>query len=74
MKIAVFQFNSTVGAIEANADKLIDAIVQSIKNQADLFVCPELSLCGYPPEDLLFDLILIHAYKYKLSVFCNCKI
>ncbi|MBY0379913.1 MAG: NAD+ synthase, partial [Burkholderiales bacterium] len=36
------------------ADKLIDAINQAIKNQADLFVCPELCLCGYPPEDLLF--------------------
>ncbi|MFN8770129.1 MAG: NAD+ synthase [Neisseriaceae bacterium] len=54
MKIAVYQFNPTIGAVKANADKLLEAIEKAKAKQADLFVCPELALCGYPPEDLLF--------------------
>jgi len=53
MKIAVFQFSPIVGALTYNTDKLLSAINKAQANGCDLFICPELSLSGYPPEDLL---------------------
>ncbi|MDG1074261.1 MAG: NAD+ synthase [Methylophilaceae bacterium] len=54
MKIAIAQFNATVGDITGNADAIIALAKQAKANGADLMVTPELGLCGYPPEDLLF--------------------
>lgn len=54
IKIAIHQFNPTVGAISANVDQLIQSINQAAKNGCHLFVSSELAICGYPPEDLLF--------------------
>ena len=53
LTVLINQLNFTVGAIEENADKIINVIK---KNQAnhDLILFPELALTGYPPEDLLF--------------------
>ena len=53
MKIAVFQFSPIVGALTYNSDRLLSAIKEAQANHCDLFVCPELCLTGYPPEDLL---------------------
>jgi len=53
LSVAVVQGNFTVGAIAANADRIIAAIVATRDLGADLVVTPELALCGYPPEDLL---------------------
>lgn len=48
------QINTCVGDFEGNARKIISAIEQA-KAQGSHIVCfPELSVCGYPPEDLLF--------------------
>ena len=54
LKIAMYQFNSIVGDIQGNTNKLIKAIELAKLNGADLFIAPELAICGYPPEDLLF--------------------
>jgi NAD+ synthase (glutamine-hydrolysing) len=53
MKIAIAQINCIVGDIAGNAKKIIDSAVQASAQGATLVVTPELSLCGYPPEDLL---------------------
>ncbi|AEH50753.1 NAD+ synthase [Pseudothermotoga thermarum] len=53
MKILLCQINPVVGDVDGNTQKIID-IVRSHK-EADLFVFPELSVCGYPPKDLLFQ-------------------
>jgi len=47
------QINPTVGAINANAEKIIH-IIQTHQHDHDLIIFPELALTGYPPEDLLF--------------------
>ena len=48
------QINTCVGDFEGNACKIINAIEEA-KAQGSQIVCfPELSVCGYPPEDLLF--------------------
>jgi NAD+ synthase (glutamine-hydrolysing) len=52
LSILMAQINPTVGAISANAEKIID-IIQVNTNDHDLIVFPELALTGYPPEDLL---------------------
>ena len=54
MKIALAQINATVGDIAGNAGKIIDAATEAKLAQAGILLTPELSLSGYPPEDLLF--------------------
>jgi NAD+ synthase (glutamine-hydrolysing) len=54
MKIAIAQINSTVGDIRSNADKILDYAQRAQAQGASLLITPELALCGYPPEDLLF--------------------
>ena len=53
LKIALYQFNSIVGDIQGNTNKLVESILLAKSNGANLFVAPELATCGYPPEDLL---------------------
>ena len=54
MKVAIAQFNATVGDLIGNADKITSLTKQAKSNGASLVITPELGLCGYPPEDLLF--------------------
>jgi NAD+ synthase (glutamine-hydrolysing) len=58
VKVAVAQFNCTVGDFEGNARKIVDAATRAVAAGADVLLTPELSLAGYPPEDLL----LRHAF------------
>ena len=53
LKIAVAQINCTVGDLAGNAARILAAAAQACEQGADLLLTPELSLCGYPPEDLL---------------------
>ncbi|MFN3692178.1 MAG: NAD+ synthase, partial [Fervidobacterium sp.] len=52
--LALAQINLTVGDIEGNKEKIKDCINQALKENADVVVFPELTITGYPPEDLLF--------------------
>lgn len=54
MKIALAQINSTVGDLTGNSQKIVDYIKRAKSLKVDLVVFPELALCGYPPEDLLY--------------------
>lgn len=53
MKLAVAQINCTVGDLVGNAAKILACAEQAKLQGAQLLLTPELSLCGYPPEDLL---------------------
>lgn len=53
MKIALAQQNYHIGNFQENVTKIISAIRQAQDDGADLVVFPELSVCGYPPLDLL---------------------
>ena len=54
LRVALAQFDFPVGAVAANAARIIDLIgAARDRHQADLVVFPELALSGYPPEDLL---------------------
>jgi NAD+ synthase (glutamine-hydrolysing) len=51
--IAAAQMNCTVGDLSGNAARILEYAERSRAAGADLLLTPELSLCGYPPEDLL---------------------
>src|SRR5256885_14694500 len=53
MKIALAQFNPTVGDFAGNAARILMLAGQAKQRGADLAVFTELCLCGYPPQDLL---------------------
>lgn len=53
MNIALIQFNPVVGDLKGNATRLLDLAHKAQLQKADLVMAPELSLCGYPPKDLL---------------------
>jgi NAD+ synthase (glutamine-hydrolysing) len=53
MRIAAAQLNQTVGDFGGNADRIIASARRAASEGARLLLTPELSLTGYPPEDLL---------------------
>ena len=53
MKIALGQINPTVGDFEGNAAKIIEFSRRAQAEGAGLILFPELSICGYPPRDLV---------------------
>ena len=53
MKIALGQINPTVGDFSGNAAKIIDSSARAQAAGAGLILFPELSVCGYPPRDLV---------------------
>jgi NAD+ synthase (glutamine-hydrolysing) len=64
MKIFLAQQNYHIGNFEANAIKIIKAIEQAKKEEADLVLFSELCICGYPPRDFLeFEDFINECYK-----------
>ncbi len=55
MRIAMPQINTTVGDLEGNAALILWYLDRAREAQADLVVFPELTICGYPPRDLLHN-------------------
>ncbi|HEV7242507.1 MAG TPA: NAD+ synthase [Thermoanaerobaculia bacterium] len=53
MKVFIGQINSTVGALDANAELIRRAYQDGVDAGADVVMVPELSVTGYPPRDLL---------------------
>jgi NAD+ synthase (glutamine-hydrolysing) len=53
VRIAAAQMNTVVGDLEGNAARIFDAYEAAAAAGADLVVFPELTITGYPPEDLL---------------------
>ncbi|PNR99078.1 NAD synthetase [Petrotoga mexicana DSM 14811] len=53
IRISLAQMNSTVGDYQGNIEKIKDFISKADEKGADLILFPELTLNGYPPEDLI---------------------
>jgi NAD+ synthase (glutamine-hydrolysing) len=53
VKVAIAQMNSIVGDLAGNSLQIIDYVQRAAAQAADIVITPELSLVGYPPEDLL---------------------
>ncbi len=59
MKFLLAQINPVVGDLEGNAKKILNIASKASSISADFVLTPELSLWGYPPNDLLFKKNLI---------------
>ena len=53
MKIALAQFNPTIGDFEGNSKRILEMAREAKSHGAELAVFSELCLCGYPPQDLV---------------------
>src|SRR5580704_988401 len=53
VRVAACQINTVVGDLEGNARRILDGLAEAEARGADLAVFPELTITGYPPEDLL---------------------
>ena len=53
VKVAIAQINSTVGDLVGNRVRIAEFARRAAQQGADIVLTPELSLVGYPPEDLL---------------------
>jgi NAD+ synthase (glutamine-hydrolysing) len=53
MRLALAQINTTVGDLDGNRARILEAIDEAKAAGADLILLPELAVTGYPPEDLL---------------------
>ena len=64
VRVALAQVDLAVGDVAGNTQKIIEYAIRARDDlTADLVVFPELSVCGYPPEDLLFHVGL----RYKVE-------
>jgi len=66
LHVALAQINVTVGALEENAGRILEAAVRARERGAHVVVFPELSLSGYPPEDLLLRNHFVEACEWNL--------
>lgn len=64
-RLTLAQLNPTVGAIDANADKVRAAYAEAKAAGADMIVFPELFLIGYQPQDLVMKPALVNTAMAK---------
>ncbi len=67
MRILAAQINPTVGDIEGNGRKVLQALHRAREKKVDVVLFPELTLAGYFPDDLLLDRSFIDAIARKLE-------
>jgi NAD+ synthase (glutamine-hydrolysing) len=67
LRAALAQIDTTVGDIQGNADKIAEYTARARDAGAALVVFPELSLTGYPPEDLLLKTHFLDAVGAALQ-------
>jgi NAD+ synthetase len=67
MQIALAQLNQVLGDLAGNARAILAATAEAERAGARLVVTPELSLCGYPPEDLVLRPAFLDACASELA-------
>ena len=53
LRVGVCQLNLVVGDLDGNVERTLAALTEAESQECDLAIFPELTVCGYPPEDLL---------------------
>ena len=72
LKIVIAQVNLLVGDIQGNATQILQAVrIARDKLRADAVVFPELTLTGYPPEDLLLRSDFVVRVEQTLEQICQ---
>lgn len=70
-KVAIAQINSTVGDLSGNRERIGRFARMAAEKGADIVLTPELSLTGYPPEDLLLQKSFHSATQLELDRLKN---
>jgi len=71
LRVALAQVNLLVGDIESNTQLVVDYLRKAEQANVDLLVFPELTLTGYPPEDLLLRAGLYQRVENALQSLCD---
>ena len=71
MRVALAQINTTVGDIWGNVEKMADTLERATDSGAELVAYPELTIPGYPPEDLLMRQSFIEENMRALHEFAG---
>ena len=66
MRLALAQINTTVGDLDGNRERILQAIAEARGAGAELVLLPELAVTSYPPEDLLLRPGFIRAAEESL--------
>ena len=66
LPIAIAQLNPTIGDLSGNAQQILAAARAAAEQGTQVLLTPELSLCGYPPRDLLMQPRFIEAMNETL--------
>lgn len=66
MKAMIAQINPIVGSLKENTDKIL-SVLEKARNKCDIVVFPELTISGYPPEDLLLHPTYTEDMEFQLS-------
>src|SRR5579862_6022109 len=67
MRIALAQVNPVVGDLAGNRELILSRLADAKAQDADLVLFPELSVTGYPPEDLLLRPGFVRAAEQSLE-------
>ncbi|NCG35801.1 MAG: NAD+ synthase [Dehalococcoidales bacterium] len=59
IKISMNQINTKVGALDYNSNKIIEGIKEAESKNCDIVCFPELTITGYPPEDLVLSNLFV---------------
>jgi NAD+ synthase (glutamine-hydrolysing) len=68
LKIAIAQLNFKIGDFEGNTAQIADVLFKSKQEGVDLVVFPEMSVCGYLPDDLLDYPSFVEKSEYSLEL------
>ena len=71
MRIALSQLNYRIADYPGNVDAIVNAINKARKDNAHLVIFSELSVCGYPPLDLLEQKDLIEEAEKSVKIIAN---
>jgi len=66
MQIAIAQLNQVLGDLSRNSAAILASVAEAERAGARFVVTPELSLCGYPPEDLVLRPAFLDACAREL--------
>ncbi len=74
MRILVAQLNPIIGDLEGNTHKILQTLDRARQLGVEIVLFPELSLCGYPPEDLLLHSCFIDAQQQYLETIIRSSV
>jgi NAD+ synthase (glutamine-hydrolysing) len=74
MRFALGQFNAVVGDLAGNAEKIGKIYAEAVRAKVDLLAFPEMAVCGYPPEDLLYKKDFLDGNRSAVEkLAANCR-